>query len=153
MLLPDSLCCCCPDWSCHELNLLLLNPPSKAFITFFCAGLISCDPFHMAMPPLRSALLLLLVRLPLPHLPNLWRAAAAALTAALTGRRHLVPTESRASSSSSVPAVRITEQQMTREKAVPLAAPLQQQQTAAAAAGCGGIILVSGGSSQALGRQ
>jgi hypothetical protein len=52
----------------------------QALVTFCCVGLISCDPFHLVMPPLRSALLLLLLLpLPLPHLPALWHIAAAAV--------------------------------------------------------------------------
>jgi hypothetical protein len=52
----------------------------QALVTFCCVGLISCDPFHLVMPPLRSALLLLLLLpLPLPHLPALWHSAAAAV--------------------------------------------------------------------------
>jgi hypothetical protein len=64
-------------------------PPLQALVTFFCAGLISCDPFHMVMPPLRSTLLLLLLaRLPLPHLQNLWHNTTTAETAAERRRHH-----------------------------------------------------------------
>jgi hypothetical protein len=68
---------------CMLLYLLLII---QGIVTFFGVGLISCDPFHLVMPPLRSTmLLLLLLPLPLPHLPALWRSAAAAVGR----RRHI----------------------------------------------------------------